>query len=202
MSEGALAPYALMVNYRVDDFEAWKAVFEAGEQGRADSGFLGHHVNRAENDPNSLTLYFGIADKEKAVAYSSSDAVKALMQDATVVSAPEINWAIPRAENIVWDRELPAVVISHMVADFDSWLEGYNSPEADAMRASDGIVGHAANQAADNPNLAIVYHQAESFEALRALAGSDELRHVMKEAGVTSEPEFTYHTGMMGKMYG
>jgi len=196
-----LAPYALMVNYRVDDFDAWKAVFEAADQRRAEAGFLGHHVNRAEDDPNSLMLYFGVADREQVIAYSTSDDTKALMRDATVVSEPEVNWAIPRAENIVWDRELPATVISHMVADFDGWLEGYRSPEADAMRAAGGIIGHAANQAADNPNLAVVYHQAESFETLRALAGSDELRHVMKDAGVTSEPEFTYVTGMMGKLY-
>jgi quinol monooxygenase YgiN len=197
----ALPPLAMMVNYRVDDFEAWKAVFEAGEQNRAASGFLGHHVNRAQDDPNSLTLYFAIGDRDRATAYVSSDDVRALMQDATVSSEPVVSWAVPRAENIVWDRELPAVMISHMVADFDAWLEGYKSPEAEAMRAAGGVIGHAANQAVDEPNLAIVYHQAESFEALHALVGSDELRHVMKEAGVTSDPEFTYVTGMMGKLY-
>ena len=101
----------------------------------------------------------------------------------------------PAAEAAVWDRQLPGVIINHLVADFDAWLEGYTSPEADAMRSAAGVIGHAANQGIDNPNLALVYHQAETFDELRALAGSDELRHVMKAAGVTSEPEFTYHTG-------
>ena len=195
------APLAMMVSYRVEDFETWKAVFEAGEARRAESGFLGHHVNRAEGDPNALTLYFAIGDRDRAATFISSDNVKALMRDATVSSEPEVNWAIPKVESIIWDRELPAVVISHMVADFETWLEGYRSAEADAMRAAAGIIGHAANQSAENPNLAIVYHQAETFDALHDLAGSDELRHVMKDAGVTSDPEFTYHTGMMGRMY-
>ena len=53
----------------------------------------------------------------------------------------------------------------------------------------------------ENPSLALVYHQAESFDAVRALTSSDELRHVMKDAGVTSEPEFSYHTGGWGKFY-
>ncbi|MGO8870471.1 MAG: MarR family winged helix-turn-helix transcriptional regulator [Acidimicrobiales bacterium] len=28
---------------------------------------------------------------------------------------------------IVWDRELPAFMLSHRVADFDRWLEGYDA---------------------------------------------------------------------------
>jgi len=196
-----VAPEAVIVSYKVDDFEQWKTVFEAGEAGRAASGFLGHHVNRAEGDPNSLSIYFAIGDADAATAYSTSDDVKALMQDATVNSAPEMSWAIPVSEDIVWDRDLPAVIISHAVADFDAWLEGYKSEEADAMREAAGVVGHAVNRSMDNPNVAVVYHQAESFDILHALTGSDELRLVMKEAGVTSEPEFSYHTGTMGKFY-
>jgi hypothetical protein len=69
------------------------------------------------------------------------------------------------------------------------------------MREAGGIIGHAANQGIDNPSLALVYHQAESFDTLRAFAASDELRAVMKEAGVNSEPEFSYHTGGWGKLY-
>ncbi|MDH3540185.1 MAG: antibiotic biosynthesis monooxygenase [Acidimicrobiia bacterium] len=196
-----LPPQAVVVNYRVDDFDQWKRIFEAGEAKRAVSGFLGHHVNRAEGDPNSLSIYFAIGDAEAATAYSTSDEVKALMQEATVSSAPEMSWVIPVSEDIVWDRELPGVIVSHLVEDFDAWFNGYGSDEADGMRQAAGVVGHAVNRSKDNPNLAIIYHQAESFEALHALASSDELRRVMKEAGVTSEPEFRYGTGIMGKRY-
>ena len=196
-----LAPFALMVGYRVSDFDAWKAVFDGAEGNRAAAGFLGHHVNRAEHDPNELTLYFAIGDIAKAKEYAQSDDVKAAMQAATVTGEPEIHWMVPESEDIVWDRDLPAVVISHLVEDFGSWFEGYKSPEADAMRSSAGVIGHAVNRSPENPNLVVVYHQAETFDTLHALASSDELRHVMKDAGVTSEPEFSYHTGTMGKMY-
>lgn len=201
MSDYQLPSAAVIVSYRVGGFDQWKTVFNAGEANRASSGFLGHHVNRAEGDPNSLAIYFAIGDVDAAKAYLTSDDVKALMQDATVISAPEMSWATPVLESIVWDRELPAVIVSHAVADFDAWLEEYKSDEADAMRQAGGVIGHAVNRSMDNPNVAIVYHQAESFDALHALTSSDELRLVMKEAGVTSEPEFSYHTGVMGKLY-
>ena len=201
MSGNPLPPAAVIVSYKVGDFDQWKTVFEAGEANRAASGFLGHHVNRAEGDPNTLAIYFAISDVEAARAYAASDDVKALMQNATVVSAPDMAWATPVLESIVWDRELPAVMISHAVADFEAWLEEYSSDEANVMRQAGGIIGHAVNRSIDNPNVAVVYHQAETFDALHALTSSDELRLVMKEAGVTSEPEFSYHTGGMGKFY-
>ncbi len=201
MSEMSLPPFAVIVSYRVDDFDAWKAVFEGHEAARIEGGFLGHHVNRTENDPNALAVYLAVGDVAKAKEYATSDDLKATMQEATVSTEPEITWMIPVSENIVWDRDLPAALISHTVENFDTWLEGYNSPEADAMRDAAGVIGHAVNRSSDNPDLVVIYHQAETFDALHALTSSDELRNVMKEAGVTSEPEFTYHTGGMGKMY-
>jgi quinol monooxygenase YgiN len=201
MSDMPLAPFALMVSYRVNDFEAWKTVFEDHEEARAQAGFLGHHVNRGEHDPNLLSLYFAIGDIAKAKAYAASDDLKAAMQAATATGEPEIHWMVPESEDIVWDREVPAVVISHLVENFGTWFEGYKSAEADAMRQAAGVIGHAVNRSPENPNLAVIYHQAETFDDLHALASSDDLRHVMKDAGVVSEPEFSYYTGMMGRMY-
>ena len=192
---------AMLISYQIADWDQWKGVFDANEGRRAESGFSAHHINRAENDPNALSIYLAVNDVDAAKAYSTSDDLRALMQDAGVISKPEVLWVKPAAEAAVWDRTVPGVIVNHLVDDFDSWLEGYKSPQADAMRAAAGVIGHAANQGIDNPNLALVYHQAETFEELRAMAGSDELRHVMKEAGVASEPEFTYHTGGWGKRY-
>lgn len=201
MSDRSLPTDALLVSFSIGDWDHWKATFDSNEGDRVEAGFVGHHVNRAEDDPNFISLYLAIGDLEQAKAFAGSDELKALMQEAGVISAPSFLWVTPKAEDAIWDREVPAVIINHTVDDFDAWLEGYKSPEANAMRDAGGIIGHAANQGVDNPNLALVYHQAESFDALRALAASDELRNVMKAAGVNSEPEFTYHTGGWGKFY-
>ncbi len=194
-----LPPAAVVVRYRVADFDAWKAVFDRNESGRKGAGFLGHHINRAENDPNNLSLYFAVADVDKFKAYVSSDELKALMQEAGVEGEPDFSWMTPLREAVVWDRELPAMIISHRVEDVDAWLAGYDA--AGELQRANGIVGHAANQSMDDPSMIVVYHQAESFDTLRAFMALDELRSVMKEAGVISDPEVTYHTGGWGKQY-
>ncbi len=200
MAESAqLPPAALMMMYEVADFDAWKTVFDANEQGRIDNGFVGHHINRSEGDPNALAIYLAVGDIDAARAYAESDELKSLMAQAGVSSPPERMWVTPLRESAVFDRELPAMILSHRVEDLDAWLEGYDA--AAELQAAGGIIGHAANQSIDDPALVVVYHQAESFDTLRAFLRSDELRTAMKEAGVASEPEVTFHTGGFGKRY-
>lgn len=200
MSEASqLPPVAVVLHYRVADFDAWKAVFDRSEPKRKASGFLGHHINRTEGDPNDLNVYLAVTDADQFKAYAESDDVKALMQEAGVQTPPEFMWMTPLREAVVWDRELPSMLISHRVADVDTWLAGYD--DADELQRSNGIVGHAANQSMDDPSTIVVYHQAESFDTLRAFMGLDELRTRMKEIGVISDPEVTFHTGGWGKQY-
>ncbi len=51
----------------------------------------------------------------------------------------------------------------------------------------------------DNPSVIVVYHQAESIETLQAFLANPDLKEVMEAAGVTSEPEVSFHTGGWGK---
>jgi len=200
MSDSAqLPPAAVVINYPVADFDAWMAVFDANEQGRIDHDYLGHHINRAEDDPNSLSIYLAVGDVDQAKTYVTSDDVKSLMAEAGIAGAPEFMWVTPVREAIVWDRELPAMIVSHRVEDFDAWLAGYDA--ADELRLANGIIGHAANRSMEDSSLVIVYHQAESFDTLRSFLRSDDLRMAMKEAGVTSEPEVTFYTGGWAKIY-
>ncbi|RPI24891.1 MAG: hypothetical protein EHM57_02195 [Actinobacteria bacterium] len=200
MTDPAQLPTAAMIaSYRVADFDTWKAVFDSNAQNRIDAGYLGHHINRAEDDPNSLSIYFAIADVDKAKVFVTSDQVRALMAEAGVSSAPEFTWMKPVREATVNDRELPAMIIRHRVEDFDNWLARYDA--AGELQQSGGIIGHAANRGLDDPSLVIVYHQAESFDTLRSFLRSDELRAAMKEAGIVSDPEVTFYRGGLDTRY-
>jgi hypothetical protein len=195
-----LPPAAVLVSHSVADFGTWKKGFDDNESVRRDeAAALGHHINRADDDPNMVTIFMATSDLDKARAFTASDDLREIMQEVGVTGPPEFTWVTPRREDVIWDRELPAFLLSHRVADFDKWLEGYDG--ADDLRKSKGIIGHAANQSIDAPSLAVVYHQAESFDDLRAFLADPELKTIMEDAGVTSEPEVTFHTGGHGKQY-
>ncbi len=194
-----LPPVALVVRHSVADFDVWKAAFDGEEDLRSAASVVGHHINRAEDNPNDLSVYLAATDTAKLEAFASSDELKDVMRAAGVTSAVELTWMTPAREAVVWDQQLPAVLLTHTVADFDAWLEAYN--DADGLRTSKGIVGHAANRSNDDPSVAIVYHQAESFDTLRAFLADAELKAVMEAAGVTSEPDVSFHTGGWGKQY-
>jgi hypothetical protein len=196
----SLPPAAVLVRSRVADFDIWRAAFDSHEDVRRAAGILGHHINRAEDDPNDVTIYLALSDLEKAKAFSASDDLRQRMQEAGVISAPQFTYMTPVREAIVWDRELPAFTLSHSVADFDRWLAGYDG--AAELQASRGIVGQAANRSLDDPSLAIVYHQAESFDTLRAFLADEALKAKMQEAGVISAPDVQFVTGGWAKRYG
>jgi len=196
----SLPPAAVVVRSRVADFDIWLAAFDSHEDVRRAAGILGHHINRAEDDPNDVSIYLALSDLDKAKAFSASDDLRQRMQEAGVISAPEFTYMTPVREAIVWDRELPAFMLSHSVADFDRWLEGYDG--AADLQASRGIVGQAANRSLDDPSVAIVYHQAESFDTLRAFLADEALKAKMQEAGVTSAPDVQFVTGGWAKRYG
>ena len=56
-------------------------------------------------------------------------------------------------------------------------------------RAEAGVIGHAVNRSVRNPNVVVIYLQAESLEALRAFAASPDLKQVMQAAGVVGAPD-------------
>ena len=196
----SLPPSAVVVTSRVADFDAWLAAFNSHEDVRRANGILGHHINRSEDDPNLVSVYMAVSDLDQAKAFAASDDLRERMKSAGVISAPEIMFMTPLREAIVWDRELPAMMMSHPVADFDVWLEGYDA--AADFREANGIVGHAANRSLDDPSVAIVYHQAESYDALRAFLDNDELKTKIRGAGVTSAPDVQFVTGGWAKQYG
>lgn len=200
MSESQpLPPIAVVVNSTVADFDIWKTEFDAGQDLRQSSSIVGHHINRSKDDPNTLGVFMAATDADALRAFGSSEELKAAMAKGGVIGRPTMMWVTPVRESIDWDRTLPAFIIAHTVSDFDNWLVGYD--EADELRESSGIVGHAANRSLDDPSLVIVYHQAESFDALDAFLANPDLKAAMEQAGVTSVPEITFHTGGWGKKY-
>jgi hypothetical protein len=86
------------------------------------------------------------------------------------------------------NEQLPpaAAIVFHEVESFEAWKPKFDQHGGARKRA--GILGHHINRGADDPNLLAVYMPARSREQLETFLADDDLRVVMKDAGVKGTP--------------
>jgi len=87
---------------------------------------------------------------------------------------------------------MATLFVRHQVEDFDRWKLAYDA--FDQERRSMGVIGDGVYQTDGDPNNVTAYHHFESMEAAKAFAGSARLGEVMREAGVSGEPDIWFAT--------
>ena len=58
----------MLIHFEVDDFDAWKPMFDEDPAGRAESGATSHKISRAVDNPNEafIRVEFPSVDQAKA----------------------------------------------------------------------------------------------------------------------------------------
>lgn len=59
----------MVMNFEVDDYDTWKAMFDEDPAGRAESGATGHVVSRAVDNPNEGFIRVEFPSVEQARAF-------------------------------------------------------------------------------------------------------------------------------------
>ena len=87
------ASVVAIVTHPVEDYAAWRAVYDGFEDVQKTGGVLEEAVFRDAEDPNKVTIlhYFGSMDE--ATAFFSSKDLKKAMTDAGVSGPPSISFA-------------------------------------------------------------------------------------------------------------
>ncbi|MGH7687325.1 MAG: hypothetical protein ACREN2_10980 [Candidatus Dormibacteria bacterium] len=81
---------AIIVRHRVQNYEAWRPLFEEHGTVRRQYGGLGHQIDRVEGDPNDLVIVLTFRDLEGARGFVADPSLAETMQHAGVISKPEI----------------------------------------------------------------------------------------------------------------
>lgn len=194
-----LPPYCAHISHRVEHPDRWKAGFDDLETARRDAGILGHHINRALDDPYLITVFLPLTDLDQATSFTSAYVGDEVLQVLGIESHPRIQWLQPIREAVVSHRQVPAFLLRARVVDFDIWLAGYDT--AAALLHGAGITGHAVKRSLNDPSSITVYHQAESFDALHDFLADPETRSRMLGDSVACELGATFHTGGWAKTY-
>jgi hypothetical protein len=192
-----LPPLAVLVTHTVGNFDLWKHAFDGHQAARKAAGVLGHHINFGAD--NSVSVYLPATDRAALAAFMSSPDLKATMKDAGIVGAPQVTWMKPMEDSHIGDRALASMLVTHPVASYSAWKKIYDS--VDALRRDAGIVGAAVNQGLDDENQIVVYHQAETEDALVRFSQSAELKAAMQAGGVTAPPQIRFLRSMPGAKY-
>jgi len=84
----------LLVHHKVQDYSAWRTIFDEDDQRRKEYGSTGFQVLKSASDPNDLTVIMDYPSIEAAKSFATSDALKEKMKDAGVISQPEITFLV------------------------------------------------------------------------------------------------------------
>lgn len=194
-----LPPYCAHISHRVAHPDRWKAGFDDLERARRDAGILGHHINRARDDPHLITVFLPLTDLEQATSFTSTYVRDEVLRVLGIESRPRIQWLQPIRDAVVRHRQVPALLLRARVVDLDVWLAAYDTDAA--LHAGAGIIGGAVERSLDDPSSLTLYHQAESFDALHVFLADPETRSGMLADGVASDLGASFHTGGWAKTY-
>ncbi len=79
------------------------------------------------------------------------------------------------------------VFLSHQVADFESWLKGFNA--AEALRAKYGVKTIGIYNGVEKSTDVTVITEFPNMDAVNGFLSSPELKADMEKAGVVGVPE-------------
>ena len=82
----------VQVRHKVQDYSAWKTIFDGATKMRKASGEKSYQVWNTENDPNNLFLLFEWDNIANAKKFLGSTELKTAMKKAGVIEEPEIRF--------------------------------------------------------------------------------------------------------------
>ena len=82
------------------------------------------------------------------------------------------------------------LAINHEVEDFETWKEIFDADTDRRAEAGLTLLGMATG--ADNPNLVYMMFATSDIEPAKEMLANPEMKEVMEDAGVISEPQATF----------
>ncbi len=81
---------AMTLRHHVEDFDAWLARYDEGDELRRLNGIIGHAANRWLDDPSGVLVYNQAESFDTLRSHLRSDDLRAAMKEAGVVSELEV----------------------------------------------------------------------------------------------------------------
>jgi hypothetical protein len=87
-------------------------------------------------------------------------------------------------------KPFKVISIKHKVADYDKWRKEYDAH--DSMRLTYGVNHFVVGRGMDDANMIVIINKIDDVQKAKDFSKLPNLKEVMKKAGVTGPPEFSY----------
>ena len=84
----------LIVHHKVQDYAAWRKVFDNDATSRREFGSTGAQVFKSASDPNDVTAITDWPSVDAAKAFATSPSLKEAMKNAGVISQPDVMFLV------------------------------------------------------------------------------------------------------------
>lgn len=182
----------LVVMHKVKDYDKWLPVFESDDSAQKANGLTRTVVARGIDDPSMVLIGFRMADYDKAKAMGSSEALKAKMKSAGVISEPTMHFQDMQVMDTSTNSMTDRIIIFSKVKDYDAWKKSFD--EHNAVRKNGGVTDRGVGYEFGDKNSVTVVLAINDMKKARDFAKSPELKARMDSAGVIGKPDmFFYH---------
>lgn len=185
---------AIAINHTVEDWAKWKEAFDNHDSLRKMNGFMEPSLFVSVDNPNDVHVFIPSKDHESARAFSSSEDLKSAMQEAGVTGEPKMGFLDIVEMGDGKYETMDRLLIVHAVADYDIWKTAFDEHASKRAEAELEFTGLARSN--DNPNEVSVMFAVGNKEKADEFLASEEMKEVMKNAGVEGEPVFNWLTKM------
>ena len=84
----------LIVHHKVQDYAAWRKVFDNDATSRREFGSTSAQVFTSASDPNDVTAIMDWPSVDAAKAFATSASLKEAMKNAGVISQPDVMFLV------------------------------------------------------------------------------------------------------------
>jgi quinol monooxygenase YgiN len=183
---------AAVVKHPVQDYAKFKTVFASSDSMVLANGFHPIGVARGIQDTNTVVVIGKLDDVAKAKAFFTSPEIKMAMDSAGVNGPVTIDYVDVLRNDDSDIPQMERMSIKHHVKDFATWLKVYDQ-EGKEARANYGMIDRALARGVDDSNMVYLVFAITDMAKAMEHGQSPELKKLLEESGVDSEPEmFAY----------
>lgn len=182
----AAGPVLAVISHPVQDYAAWRPVYENAATIRNKAGVTAAEVFHDPANPNQMVIIHRFASVAAAHAFLNDPDLDAAMKRGGVLSAPMSIIASSQAGKTSAQAGPVLAVISHPVKDYAAWHTVYESVAR--LRQKAGITAAEVFRDEKDANNVVIIHRFATVTAAQSFLADPELAAAMKRGGVLATP--------------